>query len=68
MIKTAQCDDSADASKLAIELWPNHNFEDLQEEVKKIILHKNALIALYFQNNNPIAFVMAVEDVLLVFV
>lgn len=56
MIKTANIEDLTVVTNLAIALWPNHNFEDLKEEMQEIILNKTALIALYFQNNNPIAF------------
>lgn len=56
MIKNANIEDLTVVANLAIDLWSNHNFEDLKEEMKEIILSKFALIALYYQNNNPIAF------------
>lgn len=56
MIKTATINDLTTVTNLAILLWPNHNKKDLEDEIREIILKDNSLIALYFENNIPIAF------------
>ena len=56
MIRTANIDDLTDVTNLAIALWPDHSFEELNKEMREIILDNTTLIALYFQNDIPVAF------------
>lgn len=56
MIKVADLDDLASVVKLANALWPNHTYEELRGEMKAVLLSDDAMIALFFDNNSPIAF------------
>ena len=43
-------------TNLAIALWPDHSFEDMEKEMHEVLLNKSTLIALYFFEDKPIAF------------
>ena len=56
MIKTATIEHLTVVTNLAIDLWPNHSFDDLEKDMRKMLLNKSALTALYFCKDKPIAF------------
>jgi aminoglycoside 6'-N-acetyltransferase I len=56
MIREARTEDLTIVTQLAILLWPDDDYNDMQNEMKETILDKNALIALSYQDSNCIAF------------
>ncbi len=56
MIREASIDDLTLVTDLAFLLWPNNIYEDLQKEMKKVLLDKNAIFLLYFTENSPVGF------------
>lgn len=51
MIRKATILDLYAVTKLAILLWPDNEYEELQEEIKNILLNKEAVFFLYFDND-----------------
>lgn len=56
MIITAKVEHVDIAASLAMMLFPNHQFEKIKGEMKEMIQNKEAIIALYLQNGEPVAF------------
>lgn len=56
MIRKATISDLSAVTKLAILLWQDNEFEELQEEIKDILLDKEAVVFLYFDENIPVGF------------
>lgn len=56
MLKTANISDVTMITKLALLLWPSHEFDELKIEIADIILDENSMIVLYLDNNNPVGF------------
>lgn len=51
MIRKATILDLYAVVKLAILLWPDNEYEELQEEIKNTLLNKEAVFFLYFDND-----------------
>lgn len=56
MLRTAMISDFKMVTKLALLLWPSHEFKELETEIAEILSNKNAMIVLYFDNHQPIGF------------
>ncbi len=56
MIKRAKLEDLDVVTSLALSLWSSHGYEDLKAEMEKIILDKNAIVLIYFQDEKYIGF------------
>src|SRR5574344_1112526 len=56
MLRKAIISDLNTITQLAILLWPDNEFDDLRQEMKELILDKEAVFFLYFDNDIPIGF------------
>lgn len=56
MIRKATISDLSAVTKLAILLWRDNEFEELEKEIKEIISDKEAVVFLYFDEDTPIGF------------
>ncbi|WP_130807191.1 aminoglycoside 6'-N-acetyltransferase [Senegalia massiliensis] len=56
MIRTAKIDDLDAVTNLAFSLWPNNEFEKLKDQMKRVLLDKNAAIFLCLIDNKYIGF------------
>ena len=56
MIKRAGIDDAGDLANLAIQMWTDHDPEDLQEEFCKLALNDEAACFIKYVDDKPIAF------------
>lgn len=57
MIRKANIDDLTVVTDFAFLLWPNNIYENLKNEMKEILLNKNATIFLYLIDGWPIGFI-----------
>lgn len=56
MIITATITNLQEITKLALKLWPEHDFDELEKEYQEIIQNENNAIFLCYDNNKPIGF------------
>ena len=56
MLRKAIISDLNTITQLAILLWPDNEFDDLRQEMKELILDKEAVFFLYFDNDIPVGF------------
>lgn len=56
MIRTAKNSDLLLVTKLALSLWPNHQFDDLKEHFEEILKDKNAMVVICLDRDKPIGF------------
>ena len=56
MIKQAVIEDVQTAALLALQLWPNHTFEEFNEEMAHLINAENAAIFIAYENDEAIGF------------
>lgn len=56
MIKQATLPDSGEAAKLALLLWPDHEFDKLEMDIRSIINSSGSAVFLYLQETLPIGY------------
>jgi len=56
MFRKASIEDLEALTRLALLLWPNHTFEDLQEDIESLLSNPNAAFFLYFDQALPAGF------------
>ena len=56
MIKRARIEDAGDLADLAIQMWTEHDPEDLQEEFRKLAMNDEAACFIKYADDKPIAF------------
>ena len=56
MIKRAKTADAAVAGKLAAELWPDHNPEEMAENLLPLLDRADAAVFLAWEENTPVGF------------
>lgn len=54
--KKASLTDITHAARLALALWPEHTFAELEAELEELIHNEDAAVFLALQNNDPIGF------------
>lgn len=57
MIKKARIEDSKIVAELAILLWPAHEINDLEKEMKNYIISENSAVFIYYNENIAVGFV-----------
>jgi len=56
MIKIADISNLKELVDLALKLWDNHTYDELEKSMKEVLENKNAIIYLYYIENKAIAF------------
>ena len=56
MVRKANPSDSNALTELALQLWPNHTFEELRGEIESLLSNPNAAFFLYFDQALPVGF------------
>ncbi len=57
MIKRAKTEDAKVLADLAIQMWPDHDPEDLKEEFRQLVTNDEAVCFIKYVDDKPIAFV-----------
>ena len=56
MIKVATLDDLSNVANLALKLWPDSDYGELEKEMREAILNKQAFIALFMDADASVGF------------
>jgi aminoglycoside 6'-N-acetyltransferase I len=56
MIKRAVLSDSREATELALLLWPDHDFDELEKEISHIIFSFENAVFLYMEEASPVGY------------
>lgn len=56
MIKRADLNDSSTVTTLALQLWPDHEFGELEQEFKEQISSQTNVVFLYLHDSQPVGF------------
>ena len=56
MVKRANVGDARNLANLAIQIWTDHNPEDLEEEFLKLVMNDEAACFIIYADDMPIAF------------
>ncbi len=56
MIKRTEKEDAAILARLAVQMWPEHDPEELRKEFRELIRNKDAACFLKYADDRPVAF------------
>ncbi len=56
MIKRAKVEDAEILAGLAIQMWTDHDPEDLSEEFRKLVMNEGAVCFIKYEEDKPVGF------------
>lgn len=56
MVRKANTKDISKLTNLALQLWPDNNYDELKREMEDILRHDGAVFFLFFDESEPVGF------------